>query len=128
MIFNPSLQDLFQRLEITNYSDSLSKYIEDTLLTPNQLNCNPVSLSSIQANASFLKEILKELASEDISSDLPTMFKTLLSKNNAQINSNLIFASKTAFLQSTISALVYGFIIEIRELDIVKSKNYNFNL
>lgn len=128
MIFNPSLQDLFQRLEITNYSDSLSKYIEDTLLTPNQLNCNPVSLSSIQANAPFLKEILKELASEDISSDLPTMFKTLLGKNNAQVNTNLIFASKTAFLQSIISALVYGFIIEIRELDIVKSKNYNFNL
>ena len=127
MIFNPALYQLFQTLEVGYLADELDKFLTETYLTPNSLHINAISLSMIQNNQAILKEILSSLKAEEISSDIPALFLKLI-KDNLTLRQRLALSSRTGFLQLLLASWILGFILEILDFDVVKSKNFNFRI
>lgn len=128
MIYSSSFSNLFVTLGLTEYSEALSNYVVETLLRPNELHLNNITLPFIRDNQKLLKLILENIKSEDITSNIDNIFTQLFSKNNVIINKTLISSSKTGFLQILVGALVCGLILEVKDQPSVKEADFNFNI
>lgn len=128
MIYNNSLNSIFQELGLTEYSEALDTYVTETILRPNELNINTISLDFIRNHQVSFKNILENLDSTEITSDLEQLFLTLFSKHNETVNRAIMLSSKTNFLQKIVGTLIYGLILEIKDLPQVKAKDYDFNI
>ncbi len=129
MIYSNSLSNILKEtLGLRNHADTLDRYVNENILTPQGLNINPISLNSIRSNQSTLKLVLANLPSIDITKKIDEVFIELFSKQDELLNKALIIQSKTSFLQTLVSTLIYGFILEIQELDQVKSSDFKFQL
>ena len=126
MIFNTSLYAQFQELGLSEYADSLDEYISSTFLTPNDLNCNPISLDYIRSRSTYLNLILSKLEPTDITSDLEDLFLSLFNRQDIALSKPLILASKTKFLQFICGAFVYGLLKEVQEFPDLKRRNFTF--
>lgn len=128
MLYSQNLNSVFTSLGVAEYSAALEEYILSTFFVPNELNSNSFSIDFIRSYSNLFKEILNNLESTEITSDLPTLFLTLFNKNNTIINGHLILCSKTKFLQLISGAFVYGLLCEVKDFPNVIEKNYDFRL
>lgn len=127
MLYSPSLNSIFTELGITEYTDTLQEYLLSTFFTPNELNANSFSPEFIRSYSVLFKEILNNLESTEITSDLPELFLTLFNKKNDIINKHLILCSKTKFLQIISGTFIYGLLCEVKNFPDVIEKRYDFN-
>lgn len=115
MIYSNTLYLKLQEAGIQEYADKLNEYINNTFLTPNELNLNHLTISGILDQESTLVEIRKTLTPDMISNDLDDMFLKLFYSSSEQLRLKLILVSKTKFL----SFITYSFLLGlITELDL----------
>lgn len=127
MIYTPSLHRVFSDLGILEYTDTLQEYLLSTFFVPNDLNANSFSPEFIRSYSNIFKEILNNLDSTEVTSDLSQLFLVLFNKQNNMINQQLILCSKTKFIQIICGAFVYGLLCEVKDFPSVREKEYDFN-
>lgn len=128
MIYSSSLQNTFNTLALTDFTEALETHLTNTFLQPNDLNVNPISLSYIRSNKTILDLLYKNIKPEDISSNLDLLFLTIFNKGIEEIRKEIILISKTKFLQLILSTFIYGLLKELENYETVKAANNPFNL
>ncbi len=127
MIYNNALQEKFTELGITDYTSALDTFVTDTFLRPNDLNLgSPISNTFISNNKVVLNEIYIKLDSTDMIADLNSLFIILYEKASDDLKNKIILVSKTRFLTYIVAALLYGMLVEIK--DVPSMQNNPFHL
>lgn len=127
MIYNNALQEKFTELGITDYTSALDTFVTNTFLQPNDLNLgSPISNTFISNNKVVLNEIYIKLDSTDMISDLNSLFIILYEKASDDLKNKIILVSKTRFLTYIVAALLYGMLVEIK--DVPSMENNPFHL
>ena len=127
MIYNNALQEKFTELGITDYTSALDTFVTNTFLQPNDLNLgSPISNTFISNNKVVLNEIYTKLDSTDMISDLNSLFIILYEKASDDLKNKIILVSKTRFLTYIVAALLYGMLVEIK--DVPSMQNNPFHL
>ncbi len=127
MIYNNALQEKFTELGITDYTSALDTFVTNTFLQPNDLNLgSPISNTFISNNKVVLNEIYTKLDSTDMIADLNTLFTILYEKASDDLKNKIILISKTRFLTYIVAALLYGMLVEIK--DVPSMQNNPFHL
>lgn len=127
MIYNNALQEKFTELGITDYTSALDTFVTDTFLRPNDLNLgSPISNTFISNNKVVLNEIYIKLDSTDMIADLNSLFIILYEKASDDLKNKIILVSKTRFLTYIVAALLYGMLVEIK--DVPSMENNPFHL
>lgn len=127
MIYNNALQEKFTELGITDYTSALDTFVTNTFLQPNDLNLgSPISNTFISNNKVVLNEIYTKLDSTDMIADLNSLFIILYEKASDDLKNKIILVSKTRFLTYIVASLLYGMLVEIK--DIPSMENNPFHL
>ena len=127
MIYNNALQEKFTELGITDYTSALDTFVTNTFLQPNDLNLgSPISNTFISNNKIVLNEIYTKLDSTDMIADLNSLFIILYEKASDDLKNKIILVSKTRFLTYIVAALLYGMLVEIK--DVPSMENNPFHL
>lgn len=127
MIYNNALQEKFTELGITDYTSALDTFVTNTFLQPNDLNLgSPISNTFISNNKVVLNEIYIKLDSTDMIADLNSLFIILYEKASDDLKNKIILVSKTRFLTYIVAALLYGMLVEIK--DVPSMENNPFHL
>ncbi len=127
MIYNNALQEKFTELGITDYTSALDTFVTDTFLRPNDLNLgSPISNTFISNNKVVLNEIYIKLDSTDMIADLNSLFIILYEKASDDLKNKIILVSKTRFLTYIVASLLYGMLVEIK--DVPSMQNNPFHL
>lgn len=127
MIYNNALQEKFTELGITDYTSALDTFVTNTFLQPNDLNLgSPISNTFISNNKVVLNEIYTKLDSTDMIADLNSLFIILYEKASDDLKNKIILVSKTRFLTYIVAALLYGMLVEIK--DVPSMQNNPFHL
>ncbi len=127
MIYNNALQEKFTELGITDYTSALDTFVTNTFLQPNDLNLgSPISNTFISNNKVVLNEIYIKLDSTDMIADLNSLFIILYEKASDDLKNKIILVSKTRFLTYIVAALLYGMLVEIK--DVPSMQNNPFHL
>ena len=127
MIYNNALQEKFTELGITDYTSALDTFVTDTFLRPNDLNLgSPISNTFISNNKVVLNEIYIKLDSTDMIADLNSLFIILYEKASDDLKNKIILVSKTRFLTYIVASLLYGMLVEIK--DVPSMENNPFHL
>lgn len=127
MIYNNALQEKFTELGITDYTSALDTFVTNTFLQPNDLNLgSPISNTFISNNKVVLNEIYIKLDSTDMIADLNLLFIILYEKASDDLKNKIILVSKTRFLTYIVAALLYGMLVEIK--DVPSMQNNPFHL
>lgn len=127
MIYNNALQEKFTELGITDYTSALDTFVTNTFLQPNDLNLgSPISNTFISNNKVVLNEIYTKLDSTDMIADLNTLFTILYEKASDDLKNKIILISKTRFLTYIVASLLYGMLLEIK--DVPSMQNNPFHL
>ncbi len=127
MIYNNALQEKFTELGITDYTSALDTFVTDTFLRPNDLNLgSPISNTFISNNKVVLNEIYTKLDSTDMIADLNLLFIILYEKASDDLKNKIILVSKTRFLTYIVASLLYGMLVEIK--DVPSMQNNPFHL
>ena len=127
MIYNNALQEKFTELGITDYTSALDIFVTNTFLQPNDLNLgSPISNTFISNNKVVLNEIYIKLDSTDMIADLNSLFIILYEKASDDLKNKIILVSKTRFLTYIVAALLYGMLVEIK--DVPSMQNNPFHL
>lgn len=126
MIYNNALQEKFTELGITEYTSALQTFVTDTFLRPNDLNLgSPISNTFISNNRPLLKEMYTKLDSTDMTADLNLLFTVLYEKATDDLKNKIILISKTRFLTYIVSALLYGMLVELKDLPSMQSNPFH---
>ena len=124
---NNALQEKFTELGITDYTSALDTFVTDTFLRPNDLNLgSPISNTFISNNKVVLNEIYIKLDSTDMIADLNSLFIILYEKASDDLKNKIILVSKTRFLTYIVASLLYGMLVEIK--DVPSMQNNPFHL
>ena len=127
MIYNNALQEKFTELGITDYTSALDTFVTNTFLQPNDLNLgSPISNTFISNNKVVLNEIYTKLDSTDMIADLNSLFIILYEKASDDLKNKIILVSKTRFLTYIVASLLYGMLVEIK--DVPSMQNNPFHL
>lgn len=127
MIYNNALQEKFTELGITDYTSALDTFVTNTFLQPNDLNLgSPISNTFISNNKVVLNEIYTKLDSTDMIADLNSLFIILYEKASDDLKNKIILVSKTRFLTYIVASLLYGMLLEIK--DVPSMQNNPFHL
>ena len=127
MIYNNALQEKFTELGITDYTSALDTFVTNTFLRPNDLNLgSPISNTFISNNKVVLNEIYTKLDSTDMIADLNSLFIILYEKASDDLKNKIILVSKTRFLTYIVASLLYGMLVEIK--DVPSMQNNPFHL
>lgn len=127
MIYNNALQEKFTELGITDYTSALDTFVTNTFLQPNDLNLgSPISNTFISNNKVVLNEIYIKLDSTDMIADLNSLFIILYEKASDDLKNKIILVSKTRFLTYIVASLLYGMLVEIK--DVPSMQNNPFHL
>lgn len=127
MIYNNALQEKFTELGITDYTSALDTFVTNTFLQPNDLNLgSPISNTFISNNKVVLNEIYTKLDSTDMIADLNSLFIILYEKASDDLKNKIILVSKTRFLTYIVASLLYGMLVEIK--DVPSMENNPFHL
>ena len=127
MIYNNALQEKFTELGITDYTSALDTFVTNTFLQPNDLNLgSPISNTFISNNKVVLNEIYIKLDSTDMIADLNSLFIILYEKASDDLKNKIILVSKTRFLTYIVASLLYGMLVEIK--DVPSMENNPFHL
>ena len=127
MIYNNALQEKFTELGITDYTSALDTFVTNTFLQPNDLNLgSPISNTFISNNKVVLNEIYTKLDSTDMIADLNSLFTILYEKASDDLKNKIILVSKTRFLTYIVASLLYGMLVEIK--DVPSMQNNPFHL
>ena len=127
MIYNNALQEKFTELGITDYTSALDTFVTNTFLQPNDLNLgSPISNTFISNNKVVLNEIYTKLDSTDMIADLNSLFIILYEKSSDDLKNKIILVSKTRFLTYIVASLLYGMLVEIK--DVPSMQNNPFHL